>query len=189
MALCQNQQIQISNLLSFCSFQSNTKVRWHQIKDDINPAERFKMLDSRTARAGSCSAVWWWSIFCCSSTSVRGRSWKKLFRDCEESLTIFPVPAAAQDYVLDREQRLLWPFLLILLPSSGPFHPWRCSWGTKMLWVRVLSNARISKICFSQLLSRIFRWTICSCAGVSLSSVCLCHIFCLLSAGFGDVRS
>lgn len=113
---------QISNLLSFYSYQSNTKVRWQEIKGDINPAERIQMLDSRTARAGSCSAVWWWSILCCSSTSVRGRSWKKLFRDYEESLTIFPVPAAAQDYVLDRAKGdSCDPFCWFYDPLQGLF--------------------------------------------------------------------
>lgn len=35
---------QISNLLSFYSYQSNTKVRWQEIKGDINPAERIQIV-------------------------------------------------------------------------------------------------------------------------------------------------
>lgn len=78
------------------------------------------MLDP--ARAGSCSAVWWWSILCCSSTSVRGRSWKKLFRGCEESLTFFAFPAAAQDYVLDRAKEHSYdPFCWLYYPLKGLF--------------------------------------------------------------------
>lgn len=130
------------------------------------------MLDGPTARGRTLSsypAVWWWSILGCSGAAgMVGAE-----GSCSEGVwSLWQCSGPCSSSAIrpgQREGRLLWPFLLILLQCSAG------SVAEEPRWHE--SEGSLAEQNIQNNYSFICWWC----------SVSLCLISCLLSAGSGDI--